>query len=134
MSRSGKRLTTVIFVVALLVAGCSQEERLPGQVGMTGSHAFDPKEITIDAGETVTWLNDSSEAHTVTAFEESLPEGGEYFASGGFSSEEEARDEIGDGLMKEGDTFEVTFEVPGTYRYVCLPHESEGMTGTVVVR
>jgi plastocyanin len=70
----------------------------------------------------------------VTAFEESLPEGGDYFASGGFSSEEEARDEIGDGLMKEGDTFEVTFEVPGTYRYVCLPHESEGMTGTVVVR
>jgi plastocyanin len=36
--------------------------------------------------------------------------------------------------MKEGETFEVTFEVPGTYRYVCLPHEDHGMRGTVVVR
>jgi plastocyanin len=36
--------------------------------------------------------------------------------------------------MTEGEEFKVTFAVPGTYRYVCLPHESHGMTGTVVVR
>ncbi|MQB00586.1 MAG: copper-binding protein [Actinobacteria bacterium] len=129
-----KPLSLAILVVAILLTGCSQKERPPGQIGMTSGHAFDPVTVTIDAGETVTWINDSSESHTVTAFDDGIPEGAEYFASGGFSSEEEARDEVGDGLMKEGETFEVTFEVPGTYRYLCIPHESHGMTGTVTVR
>lgn len=128
------RLVIATFVMALALSGCSEKERPPGQVGMTSGHAFDPKEITIEAGETVTWINDSSEAHTVTALEESIPEGVDYFATGDFSSEAAARDDVGDALMKEGETFEVTFEVPGTFRYVCLPHEDHGMTGTVVVR
>jgi plastocyanin len=133
MSRGIKRVL-VVAAVALALVGCSDKERPPGEVGMTGSHAFDPKEITIDAGETVTWVNDSSEAHTVTAIEDSLPEGADYFATGGFDSEEEARDGVSDGLLTGGETFEVTFDEPGTYRYVCIPHESNGMEGTVVVR
>jgi plastocyanin len=101
---------------------------------MTDGHGFDPVAVTIDAGETVTWVNDSGEAHTVTGMEDSFPEGADYFASGGMASEEEARDEVGDGLMTEGETFEVTFDTPGTYRYVCIPHEEHGMEGTVTVR
>ena len=130
-----RRALLVACVAALAFAGCSEsKDRAPGEVGMSDSHAFDPKESTIDAGETVTWINDSSESHTVTAFEESLPEGAEYFASGGAENEEEARDDVSDGLMQSDETFEVTFEEPGTYRYVCIPHEGDGMTGTVVVR
>ncbi|PSP69167.1 halocyanin, partial [Halobacteriales archaeon QH_9_66_26] len=26
-----------------------------------------------------------------------------------------------------GETFEVTFDVPGTYDYFCIPHERAGM-------
>lgn len=129
-----KRLLIGTFLIALVLSGCSEKARPPGQVGMSSDHAFDPKEITIESGETVTWINDSSEAHTVTALEESIPEGVDYFASGGFSSEDAARDDVGDGLLKEGETFEVTFDVPGTFRYVCLPHEDHGMAGTIVVR
>jgi plastocyanin len=129
-----KPLSIAILVVVILLIGCSQKERPAGQVGMTSSHAFDPVRITIDAGETVTWINDSSESHTVTALEDGIPEGAEYFASGGFSSEEEARDEVGDGLMQEGETYEVSFDVPGTYSYMCIPHESHGMAGTITVR
>jgi plastocyanin len=129
-----KKLSIAILLVVLSATGCSQaKERPPGQVGMTGDHAFDPPTITIESGDTVTWINDSTEAHTVTAIEDSLPEGEPYFASGGADSEEEARDAIGDGLMKAGEDFEVTFESQGTYRYVCIPHEDHGMTGTVVV-
>jgi plastocyanin len=34
------------------------------------------------------------------------------------------------GLGKE---FSYTFTVPGTYKYFCIPHETSGMTGTVIV-
>jgi plastocyanin len=36
-------------------------------------------------------------------------------------------------LIQSGDTFDVTFEQPGTYEYYCIPHESAGMKGTIVV-
>jgi plastocyanin len=116
---------------AVLSAACSDGEPT---VGMTGDRAFEPKSITVSAGETVTWTNDSSDAHTVTAEEASLPEGANYFASGGATSEEAATDGVADGLLTEGETFSVTFDEPGTYRYYCIPHLSEGMTGTVIVK
>jgi len=131
-----RRLSLALLVVALASVGCSQEgkARPPGEVGMTAGLKFEPAEITIDAGDTVTWVNDSTDVHTVTALEDGIPEGADYFATGGFDSERAAREELGEGLMSEGDEFEVTFEEPGTYRYVCLPHESQGMLGSVVVR
>lgn len=129
------RRVAALCALALAFVACgSDEPRAPGEVGMTESHAFDPKEITIDAGETVTWINDSSESHTVTAYEDSLPEGADYFDNGGAEGEEAARDDVGENLMQPGDTFEVSFDQPGTYRYLCIPHEGHGMTGTVVVR
>jgi plastocyanin len=100
---------------------------------MVPGHRFDPETITVSVGDAVTWRVRTDEPHSVTAYEESLPEGAEYFASGGFSSEEDARANVADGLLREGDSFEVTFQTAGTYEYFCIPHESDGMTGTVVV-
>jgi plastocyanin len=94
---------------------------------------FDPVTITVKAGETVTWVNESDEAHTVTAYGDEIPEEASYFASGGASSEDEARDSLSEGLLEAGDTFEVTLDQPGTYEYYCIPHESSGMKGTIVV-
>jgi plastocyanin len=95
--------------------------------------AFVPQQITVAAGETVTWVNDSSQTHTVTAYQDSLPEGAPYFASGDLPSEQAARADIAAGLVRPGERFSFTFEVAGTYRYFCIPHEGQGMTGTVVV-
>ena len=100
---------------------------------MAQGQTFEPDRLTIAPGETVTWTNDSSETHTVTAYDEELPAGADYFASGGATSEDEARDEVEDGLIDRGDTFEVTFEEPGTYTYFCIPHEQQGMVATIVV-
>lgn len=104
-------------------------------VGMTAV-AFDPAEITVSAGEEVVWQNTSSRGHTVTAYEDSIPEKAAYFASGGYEDERTAREEFGNGLggvIDGGGTYAHTFEVPGTYEYVCIPHEQAGMVGTVVV-
>jgi plastocyanin len=36
-------------------------------------------------------------------------------------------------IADEGFTYEFTFSVPGTYRYVCEPHVRQGMAGRVTV-
>ncbi|WP_129115072.1 cupredoxin domain-containing protein [Halegenticoccus tardaugens] len=103
-------------------------------VGMT-AETFDPAELTVSVGDEVVWMNTSSRAHTVTAYENAIPEEAEYFASGGFDSERAAREawRQGGGALDNGETFSHTFDAPGRYEYVCVPHEMAGMVGTVVV-
>lgn len=104
-------------------------------VGMTAV-AFRPPELTVSAGTTVVWQNTSSRSHTVTAYEASLPEGSTFFATGGYETEAAAREaweSDGEGVIATSETFEHTFEVPGEYRYVCLPHEKTGMVGKITV-
>ena len=79
------------------------------QVSMEGI-AFNPSEVSVGVGDTVTWTNNESVAHDVTA--------------DSFSSGEP-------GGMMSGDTFEHTFEEAGTFDYVCTVHP--GMEGTVTV-
>jgi plastocyanin len=85
-----------------------------GEVSMKGL-AFEPADITVKVGDTITWTNDEAVGHDVT--KEGGP--GPEFSSGD------------PGAMQEGDTFEQTFEQPGTIEYVCTVHSN--MTGTVNV-
>jgi plastocyanin len=120
------------------LSGCAAAGSTAGDdnydVGMTAV-AFRPPELTVTAGETVVWKNTSSRAHSVTAYETGIPEEAEYFASGGYESEEAAREAWTDleGAITSGESYEHTFEVPGTYQYFCIPHERGGMVGTVTV-
>jgi plastocyanin len=127
-----KRLLAGPLFVALAsgMVGCATSGN---EVSTTATRRFDPESVTVSVGETVTWTNDEAEAHTVTAYQDELPDGAGYWASGGATSEEEARDRIADGLLAPDDAFEASFSEPGTYEYFCIPHESEGMTGRVVV-
>ena len=87
---------------------------------------FVPTEITINAGDTVEWRNVGTIPHTVTADPGraprskniALPDGGQAFDSG---------------WLTAGQSFRYTFDQPGVYRYVCLPHEQAPMIGAVVV-
>jgi plastocyanin len=72
--------------------------------------AFKPAEVTVSTGDTVTWTNNDSVAHDVTA---------DSFSSGD------------SGGMAPGDTFKHTFDKAGMFDYVCTVHP--GMEGTVVV-
>jgi plastocyanin len=78
---------------------------------------FDPKDVTIKAGQTITFTDDESIPHDV--HKESGP-GGD-FASGP------------DGGMQQGDTFKLKLDKPGTYKYVCHVH-APGMAGTITVK
>ncbi|HEV2757898.1 MAG TPA: plastocyanin/azurin family copper-binding protein [Actinomycetota bacterium] len=128
-----RRRLVVSFVAALALAGCSGGDAAPGTVEMVEGQRFDPESVTVAPGTTLTFVNESSEAHTVTAYDGGVPDGAPYFSSGGFDSEDAARDSLGDALLAEGETYEVTLDEPGTYEYFCIPHEDQGMTGTIVV-
>jgi plastocyanin len=102
--------------------GASKSEEPAGgggggaQVGMQNIQ-FDPKDLTVKAGETITFTNDESIPHDV--HKTSGP--GEDFSSGDT------------GGMQEGDTFELTLDEPGEYEYVCKVH-APGMAGSITVK
>ena len=100
----------------------TQEESTGGgggggaQVGMQNIQ-FDPKDITVKPGETITFTNDESVPHDV---HKTSGPGGD-FSSGP------------DGGMQEGDTFELSLDQPGKYEYVCHVH-APGMAGSITVK
>lgn len=117
-----------------LVAGCVGGGS-DGQhrIAMTDELRFEPASVRIDSGETLVWANDGRIRHTVTAYGDRIPSEAGYFASGGFETEADARDDVVGGLIGADDTYSHTPTVPGEYEYVCLPHEGSGMTGSVSV-
>ncbi|MDT3436827.1 copper-binding protein [Haloarcula sp. 1CSR25-25] len=132
--RTVLRLTTATFAT-LSTSGCLNGQSSSIQtVTMPGDLTFEPKTATIETGETVKWTNESDIEHTVTAYEDEIPDEATYFASGGFESERAARNRVTEGLIAPGEDYEHTFDQPGTYGYFCIPHESSGMVGTVRVK
>jgi plastocyanin len=104
--------------------GASQTEEPAGDGGGGGGTQvsmqniqFDPKDVTVNAGDTITFTNDEAVAHDV--HKTSGP--GKDFASGPT------------GGMQEGDTFELTLDQAGKYEYVCDVH-APGMAGTITVK
>jgi plastocyanin len=121
-----------MFVIGLALGACSGGDG--NTVTIESGRLFEPEILTITAGESVSFVSESDDAHSATAYEDSLPEDASlYFASGGFENEREARDDVAGGLLSPGESFEVKLDVPGTYRYFCIPHEDSGMTGRIVV-
>jgi plastocyanin len=79
------------------------------------NECYIPATVSINAGDTVSWLNDDTAAHTVTSG--SAADG----PSGVFDSS----------LLIAGGTFEHTFDSSGTEDYYCMVHP--WMTGSVQV-
>jgi plastocyanin len=116
--------------------GSGSEWTETSTVEMTDELAYEPKKIQVEAGTTVTFENVGSIGHTVTAYEDEIPDGADYFASGGFDSLQAAKDGYSNGQegnIPKGESYEVTLETTGKYEYYCIPHEMNGMVGTIKV-
>ena len=125
-------------VVAVGLAGCTGQSREQPDydIGMSSSAFLPEDDFEPRVGEPVVWRNTGARTHTVTAYESQIPDEAPFFASGGFEGTEAARDawlQGGGGGIASGETFEVTFDVPGTYDYFCIPHERAGMQNEFTV-
>ncbi len=106
------QLTTLSLVALLVFAPAAWAQGQEVTVRMEDNF-FDPANITVEPGTTVTWVQSGNNPHTTTSYDglwdSGLIEGG------------------------SGGTFSFTFEEPGTYDYFCIPHEDLGMVGSVTV-
>ena len=91
-----------------------------------GSFRYEPNIVTVRAGTTVKWTNESDNRHSATddpKFEKAagmaiLPAKGEPWTTP---------------FVGNGETASHTFTEPGTYQYFCRNHGQFGMVGTITV-
>lgn len=82
------------------------------KIGMQG-WLFTPKEVTVNAGERVTWINDD-DSHHLILFD---------------------RPEIKNSPdLKPEKEYSVVIDQPGEYPYSCKYHKDYGMVGKLVVK
>jgi len=73
------------------------------------NYAFDPATLEVAAGTTVTWTNNDTVPHTVTATDKSFDSGN----------------------LAPGATFSHTFATAGSFEYICQYHAAMKATVTV---
>jgi plastocyanin len=106
------QLATLSLVALLVFAPAAWAQGQEVTVRMEDNF-FDPANITVEPGTTVTWVQSGKNPHTTTSYDGLWDSG---MIEGG-----------------SGGTFSFTFEEPGTFDYFCIPHESLGMIGSVTV-
>ena len=106
-------LILLIFVV--VISGCSQQKidtktnLAAGNNVVISGFSFNPNELSVKVGDTITWENQDSAVHTVVS-------------NGLFESE----------ILNKGDKFSFTFDKAGEYSYNCGIHPS--MKGKIIVK
>jgi len=93
-------------------ASCSSDAvATGGQIAMEGTHSLNPSDLTIKAGETVTWTNKSPNANHQLVFD------------GGPACP----------ITLVGKATSIKFDTPGSFHYVCKIHPGF-MQGTITVQ
>ena len=131
------RAKTLIIAVSLLIviiaiSGCTQNQQINSnqkespyitdtqtinQPKTEGTYnieisnfAFNPSEVKIKIGDTVTWINEDSAPHTVTS---------------------DSGNELNSPQLSNGQNYSRTFSNTGTFNYYCSVHPS--MKATIIV-
>ncbi len=106
---------SIITILAFAIIGCGNSKSTPTATQVAEKNVvtiqdfkFKPAEITIQKGETITWINEDSTPHTVTG-------------TG-----------INSGSLNKGQSFKQTFNDAGTFNYNCTTHPY--MKGKITVK
>jgi len=115
-------LVIVAGLAATMPSAFAAEVSVPAGTSVPGcedtNECWLPTEISIGVGETVTWSNDDTAAHTVTSGTPASPS-------------EEVGALFDSSLFLAATTFSHTFDEAGTFEYFCMVHP--WMQGTVIV-
>ena len=109
LSRAVLLLTLAVLAVGADAALAADDLVVIVQPSDQAAWRFDPSTITVTEGTSVTWVNEGTVPMTVTSSDML------------FDSDE----------IAPGDSYTATFDVPGTFRYFCVPYPH--MKGVVVV-
>jgi plastocyanin/uncharacterized membrane protein YkgB len=111
VSQTGAIAAMLILSLALFASACTSDDST-GPAAQGGStiavrdYEFEPESISVEVGQTVTWVWEGDAQHDV----------------------------VGDGFQssaQDSGSFRHAFDAPGTYRYACSLHP--GMEGEVIV-
>jgi plastocyanin len=126
--RLGARLGVPVLVAGLALGGCGKDDKKangvstatssPGGAALSSDAAvqinnfeFKPQKVSVKSGTKVTWTNGDGAIHSIKDMS---------------SLATPVSKELG-----KGDTFSITYAMPGSYSYICGIHNY--MTGTVDV-
>jgi plastocyanin len=98
-------IIVVLAVAVVLFAGIASANT--AQV-LIKDFKFQPDQITIQRGDTITWTHPGPASHTVKFADTESP------------------------ILKDGGTYSKTFDQAGTFSYICGIHPN--MKGTVIVQ
>ena len=108
------RLTIMITALFLSMTLAAQAYAAEIQMGYEGNLVFEPNEVTVNAGETVTFVNNALPPHNI------IVDG----------RADLSRESL---MFSPGETQEIKFAEAGDYNFKCAPHEGAGMKGVIHV-
>ena len=111
MSRLTIMLTSLFLSLSLAQSAWATEVTM----GSNGNLVFEPNDITINAGDTVTFTNGALPPHNMIV-------------------KDHPELSHGDLAFATGDSFDVTFPDAGDYNFQCDPHAGAGMKGVIHVK
>tara|TARA_R100001463_G_scaffold127979_1_gene186347 strand:+ start:151 stop:528 length:378 start_codon:yes stop_codon:yes gene_type:complete len=109
------RLTIMMTSLFLSMTLAAQAYAAEIQMGYEGNLVFEPSEVTIDAGDTITFVNNALPPHNII-----------FDARADLSRESL--------MFTPGETQEIKFASAGDFNFKCAPHEGAGMKGVVHVK
>ncbi|OIP77071.1 MAG: plastocyanin [Oscillatoriales cyanobacterium CG2_30_44_21] len=117
VKKCGLAIASLLFVVGsfFITASPAAADTVVVKMGSDkGQLVFEPKNVTIKAGDTVKWVNNKAFPHNV------IFEGHEELSHKKLAQKPKAE-------------FESTFNEAGEFSYYCSPHRGAGMAGKVTV-
>ena len=111
MSRLTIMLTALFLSFSLAQSAYATEI----QMGYDGNLVFEPNEVTVNAGETVTFVNNALPPHNI------IVDG----------RADLSRESL---MFSPGETQEIVFADTGDFNFKCAPHEGAGMKGVIHVK
>ena len=109
------RLTIMVTSLFLSMTLAAQAYAAEIQMGYNGNLVFEPNEVTVDAGETVTFVNNALPPHNI------IVDG----------RADLSRESL---MFSPGETQEIVFADVGDFNFKCAPHEGAGMKGIIHVK
>ena len=108
------RLTIMLTALFLSFSLAQQAYAAEIQMGYEGNLVFEPNEITVNAGDTVTFVNNALPPHNI------IVDG----------RADLSRESL---MFSPGETQEIVFADAGDFNFKCAPHEGAGMKGVIHV-